>query len=450
MRQMSNLKSTDPKIANLIAGEKKRQRDVLQMIPSENYVSKAVLEALGSIFVNKYSEGYPQKRYYQGNDFVDPLESLCIERAKKLFRVAHVNVQPYSGSPGNLEVLAAVCQLGDPILSQHLSMGGHLSMGQQASWTSKYYQPYYYGLTKDGDVNWQELEEKAKKHRPKIIFSGGTGFTRIFDFGRYGQIADLVGAYFVADIAHIAGLVVGRCHPSPAKHAHIIMTTTHKTLRGPRGAMIMVTKKGLVKDGELPAKIDRSVFPGHQGGPHNHTIAALAVALKEAAESKFRKYAKQIVKNSKALARELQKYDFNLIGGGSENHMIWIDLRNKKIDGWTAAWALEAAGIVANRQTIPFDPRSAYYPSGLRLGTPAITSRGMREKEMKIIAGILNETIEYVANMDLRSIGSPIKEKDQASRRFFKKQIFKENQLVKIKEKVRKLCSKFPASGIDF
>ncbi len=437
------LSKTDPEISNLILAEEKRQREVLVMIPSENYTSRVVREALGSVLTDKYSEGYPGKRYYQGNQFVDEIEKIAIERAKKLFGVSHVNVQPHSGCEGNLAILGALCRPGNKILSQHLSMGGHLSMGQQASVTSKYYKPYYYGLTEKGDINWQELKIQAKKHKPKVIFCGGTAFTKIFDFAKFAKIADEVGAYFVADVSHIAGLIVGGSHPSPKNYAHVIMTTTHKTLRGPRGAMIMVTKKGLVKDKLLAEKIDKAVFPGLQGGPHNNNIAALAVALKEATAPAFRNYAWQVVKNSKVLARELIRHGFKLIGGGSENHMIWIDLTNKGLDGWTVAWACEAAGIICNRQTIPFDKKPPYYPSGLRLGTPALTTRGMKEKEMVLIANWLNEVVEHLRRMDLKEIGNRDKNKDQQARKIFKQKIFQDEFLLEVKGKVRKLCQRF-------
>jgi len=439
----SKLSKTDTEISKLILAEEKRQQEVLIMIPSENYTSNAVRQALGSVLTDKYSEGYPGKRYYQGNEVIDKIESLAIERAKKLFRVAHVNVQPHSGCEGNLAILGALCRPGDKILSQHLSMGGHLSMGQQASVTSKYYKPYYYGLTKEGDINWQELESQARKYRPKVIFCGGTAFTKIFDFARFAKIAGKVEAFFVADVSHIAGLIVGKAHPSPASFAHLIMTTTHKTLRGPRGAMIMVTKKGLAKDKLLAEKIDRAVFPGLQGGPHNNNIAALAIALKEAASPSFRLYAKQTVKNSQVLARELIKYGFKLIGNGSENHMIWIDSSNKNLDGWTLAWALEASGIIANRQTIPFDKKPAYYPSGLRLGTPALTTRGMKEKEMILIAGWINQVVNHLGKMNLADLGSRNKEKDQLARKAFKQEVFKDLFLLGIKAKVKKLCQRF-------
>jgi len=445
---MNNLEKTDPEIAKLIKAEERRQKESLIMIPSENYTSKAVRQALGSVLTDKYSEGYPGKRYYQGNELVDKIESLAIERAKKLFKVPHVNVQPHSGCEGNLAILGAVCQPGERILSQHLSMGGHLSMGQTASVTSKYYQPYYYGLTKEGDINWQELESQTKKYKPKVIFCGGTAFTKVFDFAKFARVADRVKAYFVADVSHIAGLIAGSAHPSPQNYAHLIMTTTHKTLRGPRGAMIMVTNKGLKKDKLLGEKIDKAVFPGLQGGPHNNNIAALAVALKEASSQEFKNYAKQIVRNTKILAKELIKYNFRLIGGGSENHMVWIDLSNKNLDGWTVAWACEAAGIVCNRQTIPFDKKPPYYPSGLRLGTPALTTRGMKEKQMVLIAGLIDKVVNHVQQIDLGDIGSSDKAEDQEARKRFKQNIFKDSFLLRVRNLVRSLCQKFPISSI--
>ncbi|TSC87994.1 MAG: glycine hydroxymethyltransferase, partial [Microgenomates group bacterium Gr01-1014_16] len=357
------------------------------MIPSENYASSAVRQAMGSVFANKYAEGYPGKRYYQGNEVVDELERLCQERAKTLFDVPHVNVQPLSGSPANLAILKALKSNPKDIqLSQALEMGGHLSMGQTVSITSEYMNAIHNGLTPDGEINWEELENLAIKHHPRIIWSGGTGYTRIFQWAKYAEIADRVGAYFVADISHIGGLVAGGAHPSPVPFAHLVMTTTHKTLRGPRGAMILVTEKGLTKDPQLAAKIDKAVFPGVQGGPHMENIASLAVALAEAQLPQFAQYAKQIVKNSQFLAHELITNNYKLIGNGTQNHMLWIDLRNQNIDGWTVAWGLESAGIIANRQTVPDETGSPYFPSGLRMGTPAVTTRGMKETEMKMIA----------------------------------------------------------------
>lgn len=433
-----NLKKVDPEMARIILGEEKRQVEGLEMIPSENYVSGAVREAVGSVLENKYAEGYPGKRYYTGNAFVDEAERVCQERAKKLFGVPFVNVQPYSGSPANLEIFGALCKPGELVLSQLLSSGGHLSMGQEASYTSKYYQAQYYHLTQEGEVDWKELRALAVKLRPKIIWSGGTAYTKIFKWEKYAAIADQVGAYFVADISHIAGLVAGGVHPSPAPFAHVIMTTTHKTLRGPRGALIMVTDKGLKKDPDLPTKIDKSVFPGHQGGPHMNKIAGIAVALKEANSNEFKAYAKQIVKNAKVLGEAL--------GFPTENHMIIMDLTNKGLEGWHAHVTLEAVNIYGNKQTIPNDPRPPFYPSGYRLGTPAITTRGMKEKEMKIIAGFIDEGIEIARelNSQIKDIGSEIKEKDQEGRRQFKLQLQRNKKIAALKKKVIDFCRKWP------
>lgn len=432
----------------LIKAEEKRQQETLQLIPSENYASKAVRLAMGSVFENKYAEGYPGKRYYQGNAVVDELEWLCQDRAKKLFSVPHVNVQPLSGAPANLAILKAITSAGDIQLSQHLYTGGHLSMGWQASITGEYRRAVHYHLDKNGEVDWTELAELAKKHRPKIIWSGGTGYTKIFNWAKYAQIADQIGAYLVADISHIGGLVAGGAHPSPVPYAHVVMTTTHKTLRGPRGAMIMVTQKGVEKDPDLVKKIDTAVFPGIQGGPHMENVAALAVALGEASIPSFKKYASQIVKNAQALANSLNSMNYALIGNGTANHMIWIDLTNKHIDGWTAAWALEFAGIIANRQTVPGDTRSPYYPSGLRLGTPAVTTRGMKEREMRQIAKWINEVVEYtrfkVQDSRFNNIGSDDREKDQAARKRFKQEMAKDKTLLKIGASVKSLCRQFP------
>lgn len=438
------LQISDPEMAKIILGEEKRQKEGLEMIPSENYVSKAVREAVGSVLENKYAEGYPGKRYYTGNEFVDQAERLCQERAKKLFGVPFVNVQPYSGSPANLEIFGALCSPGDVVLSQLLSSGGHLSMGQEVSVTGKFYKAQFYHLTAEGEIDWEELYALARKFKPKIIWSGGTAYTKIFQWEKYARIAEEVGAYFVADISHIAGLVAGGAHPSPSPFAHVIMTTTHKTLRGPRGALIMVTEKGLKKDPELSKKIDFSVFPGHQGGPHMNKIAGIAVALREAGSKPFQKYAQQIVKNAQALAEELKMMNYKLVGNGSENHMVWIDLRKKNLEGWHVHVTLEAVNIYGNKQTIPNDPRPPFYPSGFRLGTPALTTRGMKEKEMKTIAGFINEGIEIAQELNNKKIGNSDKTIDQEGRKIFKDALFKSLKVKSLKAKVVSFCRKWP------
>ena len=388
------LKQGDSQISKLIALETERQKNTLQMIPSENHCSPAVREALGSILTDKYAEGYPGKRYYGGNQFIDKVESLCIERAKELFNTEHVNVQPHSGSPANAAVYVATCQPGDTIMGLALPMGGHLTHGTKVSFSGKFFNSVQYGVDeKTHLINYDELAKLVQSHKPKLMWVGATAYPRIFDWAKLGEIADSVGAYLAADIAHIAGLVAGKAHPNPVPFVHIVTTTTHKTLRGPRGGMIMVTKKGIEKDPELPKKIDKAVFPGLQGGTHENAIAAIAVCLKEAATPAFKKYAAQIVKNAKALASELKKYDFNLVSGGTDNHLLLVDLRNKNITGAEAQDLLESAGITINKNSIPYDPAGPFKPSGMRLGTPAITTRSMKESEMKKIAGWINQVI---------------------------------------------------------
>ena len=409
------LAKQDTQIDKLIKLEAERQRTSLEMIPSENHCSSAVREALGSILTDKYAEGYPGKRYYAGLKYYDILEDLCRERAKKLFKVPHVNVQPYSGSPANAAVYMAICQSGDTIMGMALPMGGHLTHGWKVNFSAKFFNSIQYGVYEEtGLLNYEEMEKLAKEHKPKLIFVGATAYSRIFDWKKLGDIADSVGAYLVADIAHIAGLIAGGAHPSPEPYVHIISTTTHKTLRGPRGGMIMVTQKGLNKDPDLAKKIDKAVFPGFQGGPHMHQVAAIAVCLKEASTSVFKNYAKQVVKNAKALAGELQKHNFNLVSGGTDNHLILIDLRNKNITGSEAQDLLEKAGITINKNSIPYDTAPPFKPSGIRLGTPAITTRGMREKEMKKIAGWINEIVSNPKTVK------------------------------KVREEIKKFCKKFP------
>ncbi len=389
-----SLNTVDPQIAKLIEKEKRRQEETLMMVPSENYASPAVLAALGSVTQNKYAEGYPGRRYYQGNEIIDQIENLAQERAQRLFGVPHVNVQPYSGSPANSAVYFALLEPQDKIMGLSLDSGGHLTHGHpKITFSGRYFQSVQYAVGKNGFLDYREIEKQAKKQRPKIIVAGTTAYPRVLDFKKFGQIAEKVGAYLLADIAHIAGLVAAGVHPSPVAYAHIVTTTTHKTLRGPRGAMIMVTKKGLEKDSKLAEKIDRAVFPGLQGGPHENTIAAVAVALKEAGKESFREYAYQMVKNARQLASAFQKKDFNLVSGGTDNHLLLIDLRNKGVDGKTAAVALEKAGIVVNANAIPDDPNPPYRPSGIRLGTPALTTRGMKEKEMEEIAAWIARVI---------------------------------------------------------
>lgn len=392
--KVKNLEKVDPKVAALIKLEEERQEKTLMMIPSENYASKAVLEAMGSVFQNKYAEGYPGRRYYQGQEWVDKTENLAIDRAKKLFGVPHVNVQPYSGSPANAAVYFALLNRDDKIMGLELGSGGHLTHGHpKITFSGKYFESVRYQVGNDGLIDYDQLEAMALREKPKIIVAGTTSYPRILDFSRFAQIADRAGAYLMADIAHIVGLVIAGVHPSPIPWADIITTTTHKSLRGPRGAMIMVTKKGLGKDKDLGKKIDRAVFPGLQGGPHENNIAAIAVALKEAERESFKQYGRQIVKNASFLAGELVKRGLEIVSGGTDNHLMVIDLRNKGVGGKEAAERLEAAGIVVNANSIPFDPNPPLSPSGIRLGTPALTTRGMKEAEMAQIAGWIVKVI---------------------------------------------------------
>jgi glycine hydroxymethyltransferase len=380
MSDMPALRSTDPEIHRLIGLETKRQDEFIRLIPSENYASSAVMEATGSILNNKYSEGYPGKRYYEGQDYVDQVETLAIERAKSLFGVEHANVQPYSGSPANQAVYLALAKPGEPVMGLGLPFGGHLTHGWGVNFSGIHYKSAQYEVDPETHrVDLNRVESLAKATRPKMIFCGGTAYPRTWDYAGFATIAASVGAVLVADIAHIAGLIVAGAHPHPYPHATIITTTTHKTLRGPRGGMIL-------SDGAHSREIDRAVFPGLQGGPHNHTTAAIAVALKEAATPEFRAYGQQIVKNAKVLATALEARGFRLISGGTDNHLILIDVTPRGITGKRAARALHEAGIECNYNTIPFDPRKPFDPSGLRIGTPAITSRGMRENDMESIA----------------------------------------------------------------
>jgi glycine hydroxymethyltransferase len=389
---------TDPDIAELIQAEARRQRDKVRLIPSENYVSVAVLEATGSVLTNKYSEGYPGRRYYEGQQFIDQIERIAVARAEELFGVDHANVQPYSGSPANLAVYLAFMSPGDTVMGMALPMGGHLTHGWPVSITGKWFAAARYGVGADtGRVDMDQVREQARAEQPKVIFCGGTAIPRTIDFPAFAEIAREVGAILVADIAHIAGLIAGGAHPSPVGHADVITTTTHKTLRGPRGAMIMSTA-------EHAAAIDRAVFPGLQGGPHNNTTAGIAVALREAAQPSFRAYSRQVVANAKALAEALLARGYSLVSGGTDNHLILMDLTPQGIGGKPAAKALDLAGIEVNYNTVPFDPRKPFDPSGIRIGTPAITTRGLCEPHMAQIAAWMDEAIVAATKDDEQAI----------------------------------------------
>ncbi len=382
-----DLASADPEIARLIAAEERRQADKIRLIPSENYVSRAVLEATGSVLTNKYSEGYPGRRYYEGQQNIDPIEEIALERATSLFGAEHANVQPYSGSPCNLAVYLAFLQPGDTVMGMALPAGGHLTHGWNVSITGRYFRSVQYGVRRDtGTIDYDQVREIARQEKPKLIWAGGTAIPRIIDFNAFAEIAKEVGAIFAADVAHIAGLIAGGAHPSPVPVADVVTTTTHKTLRGPRGAMFLSKE-------EHAKALDKAVFPGLQGGPHNHTTAAIAVALKEAAQPEFKTYAANIVANAKALAAALLERGYDLVSGGTDNHLILIDLTSKNVSGKIAAQALDRAGIELNYNTVPFDPRKPFDPSGIRLGTPSVTTRGMSEADMARIAEWMDRVI---------------------------------------------------------
>jgi glycine hydroxymethyltransferase len=418
--EASALASTDPQIFELVEQEKTRQDRCLRLIPSENYTSRAVMEATGSVLTNKYSEGYPGKRYYEGQQCIDRIEELAIGRAIALFGVEHANVQPYSGSPANQAVYLAHVKPGDTVMGLSLPFGGHLTHGWKVNFSGITYRSVQYELDPATHrIDLDRVSSLARKERPKLIFTGGTAYPRIWDFEGFGRLAREVGALLVADIAHIAGLIVGGVHPSPVGHAPIVTTTAHKTLRGPRGGMILSTA-------EHAKALDRAVFPGLQGGPHNHTTAGIAVALKEAAEPEFRQYAQQIVKNAGVLAQELLALGFRLISGGTDNHLILIDTtagagERPGLSGKPAAKALDQAGIECNYNTIPFDQRKPFDPSGVRIGTPAVTSRGMKEGEMKKVAEWMHRALS--------------RHEDPAA-------------LERIRGEVAELCEAFPPPGI--
>ena len=377
------LDAADPVVADLIQREGRLQFESLRLIPSENYASRAVLEAVGSVLANKYSEGYPGKRYYEGQQVIDPLERLACERVRALFGAEHVNVQPYSGSPANLAVYLAFCEPGDAVLGLGLAAGGHLTHGWKVSITGRYFASRAYGLARDTErIDFDEVRRQALECRPKLLWCGTTAYPRQLEWEKFREIADECGALLCADMSHIAGLVAGGVHPSPVGIAHIVTSTTHKTLRGPRGGMILC-------GAEHRAAIDRAVFPGLQGGPHNHTTAGIAVAAHEAAQPEFKAYARAVVENARVLAEALQRHGFRLVTGGTDNHLLLIDSMARGVPGKVAARALDQAGVVVNYNSVPFDTRPPLDPSGIRLGTPAITSRGMGSAEMEAIAAFI-------------------------------------------------------------
>lgn len=417
MKKNQKSKINDRKIADLIAQELKRQREGLELIPSENYVSKDILLAVGSILTNKYSEGYPGQRYYGGNKFIDKVEKLAIKRGQKLFNTDyHLNVQPYSGSPANMAVYLGLLQFGDTVLGMRLDMGGHLTHGHKVSFSGRAYNFIQYGVNPKTELlDYEEIEQLALKHKPKMIVCGATAYSRIIDFTRLAAIAKQVDAYLLADISHIAGLVAGGVHPSPFGLADVITTTTHKTLRGPRSAVIFCRPK-------LAKQIDQAVFPGLQGGPHDHITAAKAICFKEAMGSGFKQYAQQIVLNAQALAKALSDKGYRIVTGGTDNHLFLIDLQAKKINGQEAQNVLDEVGITLNKNTIPYDPNPPKTPSGIRLGTPAITSRGLKVEDMLVVADIIDRAL---TNKDNKS------------------------KLAKIRQEVIEFASRFPLPGVD-
>lgn len=409
------LAAADPEIARLIQEEAVRERDSIRLIASENYASRAVLEAGGSVLSNKYSEGYPRKRYYEGQEVIDQVEELARSRVQALFGAEHVNVQPYSGSPANLAVYVAFCKPGDTIMGLGLPSGGHLTHGHTVSVTGMFFKSVPYGVRReDQRIDMDEVRALALEHRPKLLWAGTTAYARRLDWAAFRSIADEVGAVLAADIAHIAGLVVGGAHPSPVGIADVVTSTTHKTFRGPRGGMILCKK-------EHAAAVDRAVFPGLQGGPHNQATAGIAVAAREASTDAFKQYAHQVVANAHALAEELKARGFRLVTGGTDNHLILFDVTDKGTTGKIAAQAMGRAGLVGNYNSIPFDPRKPFDPSGVRIGTPAVTSRGMGLDEMKKIAAWIDEVVAAPAD---------------------------EARVTRIAGEVAELCKGFPAPGI--
>lgn len=413
MEHLENLFRDDREVYDAIEAERKRQNEGIELIASENFVSKSVLEAAGSVMTNKYAEGYPDKRYYGGCECVDIVEKLAIERAKQIFDVKYVNVQPHSGSQANMGVYKALLNLGDVILGMRLDHGGHLTHGKNVNFSGKDYTVYSYSVRKEDEyIDYDEVEKIAMEVKPKLIVAGASAYPRVIDFKKFREIADKAGAYLMVDMAHIAGLVAAGEHPSPIPYAHVVTTTTHKTLRGPRGGVIMTN------DEEIAKKIDKAIFPGIQGGPLMHIIAAKAVAFKQALSPEFKEYQHQIVKNAKALAEILEKGGLRLVSGGTDNHMILVDLKSSKgLTGQAVEKALDKAGITVNKNGIPYDTEKPMVTSGIRIGTPAVTTRGMKEKEMEEIGNFILETIENIND---------------------------DKKLSEIKERVKELCLRFP------
>jgi len=406
-----DIKKADPEIYDAIVNEVKRQQEGLELIASENFVDRAVLEAQGCVMTNKYAEGYPAKRYYGGCQFVDVAEELARQRAKELFGAEHANVQPHSGSQANMATYLALAKPGDTIMGMSLAHGGHLTHGSPVNFSGKLFNVIPYGVNLETEViDYDEVERLAVRNKPKIIIAGGSAYARIIDFKRFREIADEVGAYLVVDMAHFAGLVAGGVHPNPVEYAHVVTTTTHKTLRGPRAGMILCKK-------EFAKPIDKTIFPGIQGGPLMHVIAAKAVALKEAMTPEFKEYARQIVLNAKAMAKSLAARGLRIVSGGTDTHLMLVDLTAKNISGKKAQRVLEEAGITVNKNTIPNEKRSPFVASGIRVGTPALTTRGMKEKEM-----------DFIADLIVRVINSP--DDDEIK--------------MEVKKEVRRLCRDFP------
>ncbi|MEO5927507.1 MAG: serine hydroxymethyltransferase [Patescibacteria group bacterium] len=441
MPTFDHLRAEDPEILALLDQETERQRDGLELIPSENHTSSAVLEALATTLSDKYAEGYPGRRYYTGNEVADKVETLVQDRAKKLFDVPYVNVQPYSGSPANLAVYLALLEPGDTFMGLDLLAGGHLTHGWKYNATAKLWKSIPYHVHADGSFDFDEMRKLALEHKPKLIWCGGTAVPRAIPFAEFAKIADEVGAYLVADISHISGLVAGGAHESPVPHVHLVTTTTHKTLRGPRGAMIMATTKGLAKDADLGSKIDKAIIPGLQGGPHLNTIAGIGVALAEASTDAFKTYASSVVTNAQALATALLSHNISLVSGGTDNHLLLLDFSSSGVGrGRFFHFALERIGLYSNMNTVPNDQGSALYPSGLRIGTPAATTRGMGETEMKQIADLIARVADHVKEFQMPT--------DKAGRedtmKKFMETLAADDFYNSLREEVKQLCNRFP------